>query len=566
MWPGSLVLFVVNALIPLVHSLPSNIDWNTAHNDSDSIAQNERTLKLFLQLATSAANRLSYLREADKKYDCNSRDNNPPISTTEDAVATQSPSQTDLEWPDKSQEIQKKLSPADFDINPDRNQTALYSQLQKLFDTFNLRNTDEENTMRKQKLDNEIGLIKNITNTSSINELTRTANKFFTKPRDQQESTSGISQRLFGLDLPQAVPKFISDVRENVNQHIPSEITQHTRELSDKIGNVNQGLLEPVVKNTAIIPRAANNFSVANQILSDTKNIMESMIQVLPEAAKGATSLLNKIIPQSQDVIKNPLKVAEEGQKYLAHLNHVRQEHLASNAEGNIRKTAGAFGGNDQEATDFLINVGNLTKDSSAPLPRLFLDFNKNERNDSEIRTGHDYDRLTSITEDLSQGIKESESTGVTFATSASPDQLESSAFTLIVTSTEHQAKTFGDAENSEDTRDKLKSNLEEATRLGDNSSAGNGMNQSRENHERDYMHGQLSEAKLQEISDRLINALWPIIRKRIDNNRNLASDRYNEQLNKDFPSNIASNFGRAINGQDLNYTVSTKVKLDIKA
>ncbi|XP_011687896.1 PREDICTED: uncharacterized protein LOC105450023 isoform X3 [Wasmannia auropunctata] len=267
MWPGSSVLIVISVLIFSVHSLPyfSHIDWR---NDPNTVTQNEKILKLFLKLATHTANRLTHLRKKfEKEYDCR-RNDNPSVLTTE-TLTTQSSSQTNLEWLDESQKILNHSSSSDSEISSDQNQTDDL-QLQVL---SNLQNID----------DVERDIERNL---------------------NSKEPTLEISQRLFGTDLAQIVPKIISDVHQNVDQHIAK--TQNT-----------QKPLEAGVK------RFFN-------ILSSTKNILESIIKVLSEAAKGANNLLHLIIPQSQDT----------------NSNNIQQEQSKSDSAG---ETANASGTNNQE-------------------------------------------------------------------------------------------------------------------------------------------------------------------------------------------------------------------------
>jgi len=655
--------------------LPPNTDWNTLRNDLDSVAQNERNLKLFLQLATHTANRLTHLRKkTNKGYDCNRRNDNP-ISMTETLI-TQLPSQTNPEWLDKSQTIQTYSSSDDSETNLDQNQTAFYSQLQELSDLKNIddnrdteRNLDSKmnnlipksiqdtssdiirynhealgykldsdtasnslnaNEFRSDSLQltrnvnekiNQIDL-KNITNTSIMDDLTETVNQFFPNPQNLQESTFEISQRLFGTDLAQIVPKIISDVHRNATQFIPLQNTQNTRKPSDKIDDINQRFFNPIIKNAGNImnSQTADNLSIVNQILSSTKNIVESMIKILPEAAKGA-NLLNQVIPQSQDTINMPLKVAEESKKYLAQSDYTHQEqnknpkhtqaaeqfnnllhnrqNLINNLENNIRETTNTSGKNNQETrTNLSINENNLTaedsnkqhiptllNDSSIPFLRFLSDFNEQENNNNETETNLSSiqtnekanssndekllirdrkktdQRLDQIDEeikaegfkqmnetrtdysdgqlnpisDLSQKNKESELTEVVVATLASPNQLEFSTLDSII---EYRTKNSSGIQDSENVSDVIKSDLEEA-RFQDNLSTNDKISQSTGNqimHVNDLidnlkskdLYKQLS-AKLQEISDRLINALRSIIEKKMDNNQNYMTDHYSK-------------------------------------
>ncbi|KYN21176.1 hypothetical protein ALC57_06446, partial [Trachymyrmex cornetzi] len=578
-----------------VHSLPSNIDWNTSRNDSDSVAQNEKILKLFLQLATHTANRLTHLRKkSEKGYDCNRRNDTPPISTTE-AVVTQSPSQTNLEGLDNSQKILNHSSSGDSEINSDKNQTVFNSQLQKLSDLQNIDdNQDVErnpnlnmsnlipksvqdayvrdassdvighnhefnsNTSQKSILDSDTSsnslnanefrpdfpksgrrtnqaLVKNNTDTSIMNDLTETVNKFFPNSQNLQEPTLEISQRLFDTDLAQIIPKIISNVHENANQHIPSQNTQNIRALLDKNNDIKRKLFDPVTNigniNTQT-DKQKDNLPLVNEILSNTKNIVESMIKVLPETAKGASNLLSQAISQSQD-INTPLKSAEE----ISGKNNqeTRVNDLSTNENNSIVDDS---------------NKQSTSKDSSIPLLRFLSDFNELENNNnktkidfSSIQTNESANSF--IGEELS--IKEeSKLTDIAVMTSVLPNQIESNTLTSI---TEHQAKSLNGVQDSKNMNDVIKSDLEDGKNLQDNSSVNDRINRLSENQithiddnlldsnsrslidnlKDEDLHVQLSEAKLQEISDQLINALRPIIEKRLDNNQTYVTDHYNK-------------------------------------
>ncbi|XP_011687894.1 PREDICTED: uncharacterized protein LOC105450023 isoform X1 [Wasmannia auropunctata] len=315
MWPGSSVLIVISVLIFSVHSLPyfSHIDWR---NDPNTVTQNEKILKLFLKLATHTANRLTHLRKKfEKEYDCR-RNDNPSVLTTE-TLTTQSSSQTNLEWLDESQKILNHSSSSDSEISSDQNQTDDL-QLQVL---SNLQNIDDVERDIERNLNSKVSnltskSVQDIHDTSTnvtgrndhdaldFDTLQKPTNEEANQTDLLQEPTLEISQRLFGTDLAQIVPKIISDVHQNVDQHIAK--TQNT-----------QKPLEAGVK------RFFN-------ILSSTKNILESIIKVLSEAAKGANNLLHLIIPQSQDT----------------NSNNIQQEQSKSDSAG---ETANASGTNNQE-------------------------------------------------------------------------------------------------------------------------------------------------------------------------------------------------------------------------
>lgn len=605
--------------------MPSNIDWNTSRNDSDSIAQNEKILKLFLQLATHTANRLTHLRKkSEKGYDCNRRNDTPSISTTE-ALITQSPSQTNLEWLDKSQKILNHSSSSDPEINSDKNQTVFNSQLPKLSALQNIDdNRDVErnlnlnsnlipksvqdvreassdvtghnhefnsNTLQKSILDSDTSnnslnvnefrpdfltsagrvnqaLIKNNTNTSIMNNLTETVNTFFPNSQNLQESTLEISQRLFDTDLAQIIPKIISNVHGNANQYIPSQNMQNIQASSDKNDDIRRSFFDPVIlTNTGNMNtqtgKQKDNLPVVNEILSNTKNIVESMIKVLPETAKGASNLLSQVIPQSQD-INTPLKSAEESQNHLAQSDYTQQEQSENAKQVGNQFDAGASGRNNQETrvNDLPTNENNSTaedsnkqstllKDSSIPLFRFLSNFNELENNNnktkidfSSIQTNENAN--SSVDKELS--IKEkSKLTDVAVTTSVLPNQIESNTLTSI---TEHQAKRSNDVRDSKNMNDVIKSDSEDGKNLQDNSSTNDRINRLPENQithidnlldsnsyrsfidnlKDEDLHVQLSEAKLQEISDQLINALRPIIEMRLDNNQTYVTDHYNKQ------------------------------------
>ncbi|XP_036144292.1 uncharacterized protein DDB_G0281497-like [Monomorium pharaonis] len=663
MWPDSSVLIVMYAFIFLVHSLPLNIDWNTLHHNPDPIVQNERILNLYLQLATHTAIRLTYLRKEIKRYDCNKHNDNSSVST--EIPVTQLPSQENPEWFDESQKVLIHSSSNDSDVNADQNQTTL--QIQQLSDLNNLQDIKNQNvtydpmmsdlipksiqnvqdtlsdiaghnreafnsdSLQKsilnldaanksqsageieldssksarndvnKELFNQIDLIKNVTNNTSMNN--STVNKLLPNSQDLQEPTLEISPRLFGADLAQIVPKIINDAHEDAKQYLSP---QNTRELLDKIDDVGQKFSNTIkTPGNVLNSLIANNLSAANQVLSSAKNV-ESMIKVLPEAAKGAANLLNQIIPKSREIINTPLKVAEEGQQFFTRHDYTQQEQnknlkqtenqsdnqlhdrqdLTGGSGDNIRETDASERDNQE------IKISNLTdnnrqdvstslSDSFVPLARSFPDFNGEKTNekiktdlssvqtnensynftenqslnhetdqlldqiDGEIQieefkningTETDYDdgQLNPILEDLSQRSTESGSTNV--ATSTSPILLESST---LVSITERQANNSSDAQDFENPGDITKINTEETRRLV-NIPSNDEINQStgsKITHDDEilklngrsliddltgisiYSHEQLSESKLQEISDRLINALRPYIEERMDNN-----------------------------------------------
>ncbi|XP_018339149.1 PREDICTED: putative leucine-rich repeat-containing protein DDB_G0290503 [Trachymyrmex septentrionalis] len=611
MWPRSSVLFVINALIVLVHSLPSNIDWNTSRNDLDSVAQNENILKLFLQLATHTANRLTYLRKkSEKEYDCNRRNDTPSISTTE-AVVTQSPSQTNLEGLDNSQKILSHSFSSDPEINSDKNQTVFSSQLQKLSDlqniddnqdvernpnlnmsdlipksvqdvqdaSFNVTGRNHEfnsNTSQKSILDSDTSsnslnankfrpdfpksarkvnqaLVKNNTNTATMNDLTETVNRIFPNSQNLQEPALKISQRLFDTNLAPIIPKIISNVHENANQYILSQNTQNIRTLLDKNNDIKQKLFDSNIENMNTQIDKQNNLPLV-KILSNSKNIVEPMSKVLPETAKGPKSNL-----LFQDIIA-PLKSVEESQNHLAQFDYFQQKQSENAKQVGNQFDAGTSGKKLQETrvNDLSTNENNSTvddskkqsilKNSTFPFLRFLSDLNELENNNNKTKIDSSSIQInesanSSIDEELS--IKE-ESKLTDVATSVLPNQIEFNTLTSI---TEHQIKSLDGVQDSKNINDVIKSDLENGKNLQDNLSVNDRINRLSENQitriddnlldsnncslinnlKNEDLYVQLSEAKLQEISDQLINALQPIIEKRMDNNQTYMTGYYNK-------------------------------------
>ncbi|XP_018406155.1 PREDICTED: GATA zinc finger domain-containing protein 14-like [Cyphomyrmex costatus] len=403
-------------------------------------------------------------------------------------------------------------------------------------------------------------------NTSIMNDLTETENKFFPNSQNLQESTLEINQRLFDTDLAQIVPKIIS--HGNANQHTPSQNTQNVAS-SNKNNDIKQKYFDPVIiTNTGNMntqtDKQKDNLPLVSEILSNTKNIVESMMKVLPETAKDANNLLNKVIPQSQDI--NTPKSAKESQNHLAQSDYTQQEQSENAKQIENQFDAGASRRNNQETriiyNDLPTNKNNSTaedsnkqstllKDFSIPLLRFLSDFNELENNNNKTKLDFSPIQINesandSIDEELSIK-KESKLTDIAIATSVLPNQIESNT---VVSITEHQAKISSDVQNSKNVSNVIKSNLEEEKNLQDNSSANDRINQLSENqitHVDDNLldsnnhhsliddlkdkdlHLQLSEEKLQEISDRLINALRPIIEKKLDNNKTYVTNHYNK-------------------------------------
>ncbi|KAL6255055.1 hypothetical protein P5V15_013388 [Pogonomyrmex californicus] len=655
-----------------VHSLPPNIDWNALRNDPDSIAQNEKILQLFLQLAMRTANRLTRLKKEIEKKDSCSKHNDNLSSSTSEVFVTQLPSQENLDRLDENQEIQNHLSSGDSEIkdnqtlleNSDQNQTASDQQLQESFDsstqninrdgdiastldsktsnliqesvedvqdtlsnvtghsnesinfdtlqtpsldlstTSNSLNANESGADVRdlrpvedgisQRLFNPIELGKNIANTSVINDLTKTVNKFFPELEKLQKSPLGINQ---STGLIQSVPKIISDVQKNVNRHIP----QLHNALSGTIDGISQKFLDPsIIKNfeSILSPQIMNNFPVVNQILSSTRNFAELMFKILPMAIKTTNNLLNQIVSESQN-IHEMFNITEEN----------NQEIKTSNLSTNV----------DNSAIDDSNNVPALLndrKDSSIPLFRSFPDFNQHENNKSETdlsftqtnenanrfidkklliksnETDHhagqideeirdeefkkinetetdDRDKqLNTFSENLSNKNGENELKEI----ATSPNQLESALTEIPITEVKSSNDTQ-DLQNSENADDIVKSNVEETRRPQEDSLSNSERNQIShiinnlselsdyrsviDNLKKENLHEQLSEAKLQEIDVRLINALWPIIEKRMSGNASdYVTDYYNEQKNKNFPSNISSDSRQTIDEQGSNHVL----------
>ncbi|CAL1681858.1 unnamed protein product [Lasius platythorax] len=593
MWPGNSVLIIINALVPLVYSLPPNIDWSNLQYDPDSVAQNENILKLFLQLAVHTANRLMHLRnETDRDYDCNGRNDNRLPSITEASI-TQSLSQANLERPDKNQDrIQNRLFINNSEINNndrvllenlDQDQTTLFysTQSQELFDnssnfeegtdiardsktnnliptlvqnvqntssdvvrrnydvrnydirndtsqklinsntTNNVLNTDEFNSNAQdsqnstidgisERLFNSIDLIKNISNATITNDLTETVHKFLPKSQNVRESTPEVSQRLFGVDLAKIVPgtKIVNDLHENVNQ-LNNRRSQNTQEQSDRNNGVSPRYLDStMLKNFENIlnPQIVNNLPVVNQILSNAKNFVESMIKVLPEteSAENGNNFLNHIISQSQNVInaktikKNPTNfnyiqhqqirnVKQIGDKFDDNLIH--NQNFNDNSENDVNEPDDASKGNNKKtennnlsiitdnskaensdsqspAINERLSIGNdrkINKIDEVIKPKAF------EKTD-KIRTNYTNEQLNPISKNLSQRNETNELLK-DFAVEGSLNQLESDA-SRISSITEYQSKNSSSTQAGlQDSENVSKSNVEKSKELQDNPS-----------------------------------------------------------------------------------------------
>jgi len=294
-----------------------------------------------------------------------------------------------------------------------------------------------------------------------------------------------------------------------------------------------------------------NNLSVVNEILLNTKNIEES-IKVLPETAK-ANNLLSQIISQSQD-INTPLKSAEESQNYLAQFNCFQQEQSKNAKQVRNQFDTGAFGKINQETRvndsstnennstadkqSILSNKQSILKDSFIPLLRFLSDFNELKNNNNKNKIDFSFIQTnenanSSIDEELLLSIKE-ENKLLQLTMSALSNQIESNTLTSI---TEHQVKRSNGVQDSKNINDIIKSDLKNGKNLQDNSSVNNRINRLSENQithiddnlldsnsrslinnlKDEDLHVQLSEVKLQEISDQFMNAIQSIIEKRLD-------------------------------------------------
>lgn len=567
--------------------MPPNIDWSNLQYDPDSVVQNENILKLFLQLAVHTANRLMHLRnETNRDHDCNGRKNNLSSSIIE-APITQSLSETNLERSDKSQdEIQNRSFIIDSEIkindrvlleNLDQDQTTVLNSTQGLHnfqeDTDVARNSkardlipmlvqniqnissdvtrnydvhnpdtsqksnnlyttsnsstadnissDEQNPQNSTTdginkiLFNSINLIENNSNATNMNDLTETVNKFLPESENVRETMPEVNQRFFGIDLAKNIPdmKIINNLHENVNQQL-NQWSQNTQKQSDR--NNPRFLDETVIQNfkNFLNPQIVNDLPVMSQILSNAKHFVESMIKVLPAPgnAKNGNNLMNHIISQSQNVTDAPLKSIEKNQKYPANFEH------NSKAENSDNQSA-------------LIN-NNVTKLEA---------FEKID----EIKTNYTNEQLNLISKNLFSRNETSEFLKV-LETEKPLNQSEFDA-SQISSTAKYQDSNSNSTLDLQDSENVNKSNVEKPKELQDNPSTKIRTSRSIENRNtridndvlksNNYfrfvdnmkdtnLHKQLSETK-PEISDRLINALLPVIKEKISNSESHMTDYY---------------------------------------
>lgn len=556
--------------------MPPNIDWNNLQYDPDSVVQNENILKLFLQLAVHTASRLMHLRnETDRDHDCNGRKNNLSSSIIEASI-TQSLPETNLERFDKYQdEIQNRSFIIDSEIkindqvlpeNFDQDQTTVLNStqsqgshdfqedtdvarnskardlipmlvqniqntssdvirnydvhnpdsLQKSNNLYTISNlstavnvsSDEQNPQNSSTdginkiLFNSINLIKNNSNATNINDLTEIVNKLLpSESENVRETTPEVSQRFFGNDLAKNIPgmKIINNLHENVNQQL-NQWSQSTQKQSDRNNGVSPRFLdETVIQNfqNFLNPQIVNELPVMSQILSNAKHFVESMIKVLPapKNTKNETNLMNHIISQSQNVTNALLKPIEKNQKYPANFEH------NSNAENS----------------------------DGPPKPETF------EKID-EIKTNYTNEQLNPTLKNISSRNETNDFLKV-LETEKPLNQSESDA-SQISSTAEYQDSNSNSTLDLQDSENVNKSNVEKPKEFQDNLSTKIRMSRSIENRNtridndifksNNYfrfvdnmkaanLHRQLSETKAKN-SDRLINALLPIIKEKIPN------------------------------------------------
>ncbi|KYN45151.1 hypothetical protein ALC56_00401 [Trachymyrmex septentrionalis] len=374
-------------------------------------------------------------------------------------------------------------------------------------------------------------LVKNNTNTATMNDLTETVNRIFPNSQNLQEPALKISQRLFDTNLAPIIPKIISNVHENANQYILSQNTQNIRTLLDKNNDIKQKLFDSNIENMNTQIDKQNNLPLV-KILSNSKNIVEPMSKVLPETAKGPKSNL-----LFQDIIA-PLKSVEERNQFDAGTSGKKLQETRVNDLST----------NENNSTVDDSKKQSILKNSTFPFLRFLSDLNELENNNNKTKIDSSSIQInesanSSIDEELS--IKE-ESKLTDVATSVLPNQIEFNTLTSI---TEHQIKSLDGVQDSKNINDVIKSDLENGKNLQDNLSVNDRINRLSENQitriddnlldsnncslinnlKNEDLYVQLSEAKLQEISDQLINALQPIIEKRMDNNQTYMTGYYNK-------------------------------------
>lgn len=316
--------------------MPSNIDWSNLQYDSDSIAQNENILKLFLQMAVHTANRLMHLRnETDRDHDCNGRNDNLSSSITE--IPITQPLHPNLERPDKSQdEIQNHSFTIDSEIknndrvlleNLDQNQTTLLNSTQSQ-GLYNPNNFQEDTNVvaRNSKASNLIPMLVNIQNESdvvrrnydvynpdtsqkSVNLYTTSnsssADEFSFEQNSQNVTIDGISERLFNpINLITNISSatIMNDLTENnftVNKLFPeSENVQDSKpEVSQRLFGVD---LSKNVESTKIMNDLHENVNQPNQWSQNTQKQLDKNNGVSPRFLDSITitNYENNLNPQ----------------------------------------------------------------------------------------------------------------------------------------------------------------------------------------------------------------------------------------------------------------------------
>ncbi|XP_072764614.1 uncharacterized protein [Anoplolepis gracilipes] len=406
MWPGTSVLIIINPLILLVYSLPTNIDWNDLQYDPDSVAQNENVLKLFLQLAVHTANRLMHLRnETDKDYDCNGRNDNLSPSITE-APVMQSLLQANPERPDESpNEIQNHSFIIDSEIksndqvlqeNLDKDQTALHNsiQSQELYDPSSFQVTDvAPNSKAKRNLIPM--LVQNVQSTASdivkrnhdvhkpdtsqkaINLHTTSnslnADEFSSNEQHSQNSTVNesenvqesapveVGQRFFGIDIAKNIPdmNIINDLHKNVNQL--NQWSQNIQEQLDR--NNGNDINEPADASEGNNKKTENNNLSENSKAenSDRQSVPISDEIIKPEAFENINGMRTNEQLNSKNLFQEN-KISEFSKEFAIEkpLNQLESHALQISS---ITEYQDKNSSNTQDLQDFAnINRFNLEK------------------------------------------------------------------------------------------------------------------------------------------------------------------------------------------------------------
>lgn len=293
---------------------------------------------------------------------------------------------------------------------------------------------------------NIIDLMNNISNATIMNDLTETVHKFLPKSQNVRESKPEVSQRLFDIGLAKNIPdaKIVSDLYENVNR-FNTRRSQITQEQSGRNNENNRSSKyhdsTTTIKNFGnfLNPQIVNNLPMMNQILSNAKNFVESIIKALPEmeSAESGNNFLNHIISQSQNVnakiiAKNPANfnyiqhhqirnVEQVGDEFDDNL--IRNHQNFNDNSRNVNEPADAAKGNNKntENNNLLINTYNSKIKNSHSRSPSINDKLSSVRNDREIneiddvikpeifektdkaRTNYTNEQLNPISENLSQ-------------------------------------------------------------------------------------------------------------------------------------------------------------------